>query len=44
MIYCVTFKTESGELITLKYDSLLIRALVIISLSSYCDVIKEWIE
>lgn len=42
--YCMTIKTHTGESITFKYNSPLDRALSIIALSTYCDIIKEWIE
>lgn len=40
--YCVSFKLPSGNEMTMKYDSMLERALFIISHSQY--TIKEWIE
>lgn len=42
--YCVTFKTPTSELVTVKYDSPLDRALAIISLNFYWEVIREWNE
>mgnify|MGYP001599850613 CR=1 FL=1 len=43
--YHVEFKlNNSNKLFEMSFDSMLERALMIISYSLYCDVIREWVD